>query len=78
MRDDTMWQLYEWQQRQARQSLAAPSGMSYCIVLKVSSDARHCFVFVWISKDLVLKTRSNKTFFFQHVLFMHFSDDGGH
>lgn len=28
MRDDTMWQLYEWQQRQAfsRQSLAPPTG----------------------------------------------------
>lgn len=28
MRDDTMWQLYEWQQRQAfsRQSLAQPTG----------------------------------------------------
>lgn len=28
MRDDTMWQLYEWQQRQAfsRQSLAQPAG----------------------------------------------------
>lgn len=29
MRDDTMWQLYEWQQRQAfsRQSLAQPTGI---------------------------------------------------
>lgn len=28
LRDDTMWQLYEWQQRQAfsRQSLAPPTG----------------------------------------------------
>ncbi|XP_028276744.1 pleckstrin homology domain-containing family A member 5-like isoform X18 [Parambassis ranga] len=31
MRDDTMWQLYEWQQRQAfsRQSLAQPTGVSH-------------------------------------------------
>uniref|UniRef100_A0A3B4GB94 Pleckstrin homology domain containing A5 n=1 Tax=Pundamilia nyererei TaxID=303518 RepID=A0A3B4GB94_9CICH len=31
MRDDTMWQLYEWQQRQAfsRQSLAQPAGVGH-------------------------------------------------
>ncbi|TMS02924.1 Pleckstrin homology domain-containing family A member 5, partial [Larimichthys crocea] len=31
MRDDTMWQLYEWQQRQAysRQSLAQPTGVGH-------------------------------------------------
>uniref|UniRef100_A0A8C7XPL3 Pleckstrin homology domain containing, family A member 5 n=1 Tax=Oryzias sinensis TaxID=183150 RepID=A0A8C7XPL3_9TELE len=33
MRDDTMWQLYEWQQRQARQSLAAPSGAGHYATL---------------------------------------------
>lgn len=35
MRDDTMWQLYEWQQRQAfsRQSLAPPTGNTHSCTL---------------------------------------------
>lgn len=37
MRDDTMWQLYEWQQRQAssRQSLAQPTGSGATITIKL-------------------------------------------
>ncbi|KAF0029307.1 hypothetical protein F2P81_018412 [Scophthalmus maximus] len=42
MRDDTMWQLYEWQQRQAfsRQSLAQPTGLLLLssVVEKVESS----------------------------------------
>lgn len=35
MRDDTMWQLYEWQQRQAfsRQSLAQPAGLPHALAI---------------------------------------------
>ncbi|XP_024118712.1 pleckstrin homology domain-containing family A member 5 isoform X4 [Oryzias melastigma] len=43
MRDDTMWQLYEWQQRQARQSLAAPTGAGHYATLpnKKTMDISH-------------------------------------
>ncbi|XP_034019003.1 pleckstrin homology domain-containing family A member 5-like isoform X3 [Thalassophryne amazonica] len=43
MRDDTMWQLYEWQQRQAfsRQSLALPPAAGHYGTLPVTKTTRH-------------------------------------
>lgn len=45
LRDDTMWQLYEWQQRQAfsRQSLAPPAGLlppAPCPAFRLPHDSR--------------------------------------
>lgn len=57
MRDDTMWQLYEWQQRQAysRQSLAQPTGTDrYFLSYSMSGD--ECSEAHWLIVSLLIMT----------------------